>query len=181
MRPLTGILAALLLLASPGAAGAEEGTGKPEGVVVVVGTVDEDGRKMLLATVSKDGEPVEGALVAFFAERTFGLLGLGEEETLDDGTSAVPFPGDLPGGPTGTLRIVARVTAPEDLAGAEGRIAVGGAGVVPLVDDPFPRALWAPDAPVALIGAFVVLLGGVWLTYAWVLRQMLLIRRGGGS
>ncbi|MFI5379219.1 MAG: hypothetical protein ACHRHE_07980 [Tepidisphaerales bacterium] len=140
---------------------------------VAISTTTEDGKRMLVATVTATatGKPVEGAKVAFFARRTFGNLSLGTEVTLDDGTAAVAFPLDLPGS-NGQLQIIAQIVAPEKYAAATRETNVGGAVVVPANPDPFPRAIWAPQAPLPLIVSFVVLLGIVWSTYAFVLVQL---------
>ncbi len=141
----------------------------------------EEGQHVLVATVTLDGSPVEGAQVSFFVERTFGLLALGREETLDDGTSAVPFPEGLPGGPAGELRIVAEVAAAAGFAATRARAALSGGAVVAAGGDPFPPALWSPTAPWALILAAIVLFGGVWGTLGYVLVQIVRIRRGGST
>ena len=146
---------------------------------VEISTATEDGKRMLVATVTATatGKPVEGARVALFVRRTFGNLPLGVEPTLDDGTAAVTFPLDLPG-PDGKLQIIAQVLAPEKYAGAMRETTVGGAAVVPEVDDPFPRAIWAPQAPLPLIISFGTLLVIVWSTYAFVLLQLRKIKAG---
>ena len=172
------LLAAVLCRVAAGpSAQAQEGD-RP---LVAVGVAREEGVRVLRATVTLGGKPLEGVKVSFLAERTFGRLRLGEEETLEDGTAAVPFPEGLPGGSQGTLRILAEITTPPRYAGIQGKGTVDGGVVVPAVDDPFPRALWSPQAPVALVVTIVVLLGGVWTTYAYVLVQMLKIRKGGAS
>lgn len=138
----------------------------------------EEGERMLVATVTLDSRPVEDAHVAFYVKRTFGLLSLGEEETLDDGTAAIAFPDDLPGGPTGQLQFIAKVSASEAHAEGMGRATLGGGLVVRILDEPFPRALWAPRAPLAIVLAITILLAGVWSTYCFVFVQLLGIRRG---
>jgi hypothetical protein len=149
--------------------------------VVSVGVATEEGARVLKATVNLGGKPLEGVKVAFYAKRSFGRLGLGQEDTLEDGTAAVPFPEGLPGGPQGTLRISVEITAPAKYAGIQGEGTVEGGTVVPAVEDPFPRSLWSPRVPIALVVAIVVLLCSVWATYAYVLVQMLRIRKGGES
>ncbi|MBI3462216.1 MAG: hypothetical protein HY000_04030 [Planctomycetes bacterium] len=146
---------------------------------IALTTAVEEGKRMLVATVTLEDKPLEGVQVAFFVERTFGLLSLGVEETLDDGTAAVPFPEGLPGGPTGKLRIVAQINEPAEYASVRAQATVDGGVVVPLKVEPFPRALWAPKAPLALVLTIAVLMGGVWLTYAYVLAQLLKIRKEG--
>ncbi len=141
----------------------------------------EEGKKVLVAKVSLAGEPIEGAVVAFYARRTFGLLSLGKEETLDDGTAAVPFPEGLPGGATGELQIVAELVAPAKYASSRGEARVAGGWIVKPEADPFPRALWAPQAPLPLILAIGTLLCGVWCTYVFVITRLVKIWRGAST
>ncbi len=139
--------------------------------------VTEEGRQ-LQATVSADGKPVEGATVVFTVQRTFGDLPIGKDQTLDDGTAQVPFPSDLPGGPTGELAVTATVQAPEKWAGATAKDVFPGAAKLATAAEPFPRALWAPRAPWLLVVTIAGLLLVVWCMYAYVATQLWAIARG---
>ena len=140
-------------------------------------TGTDEGKKVIIATVKLHDKALEGAKVAFFARRTFGELKIGEDTTLDDGTAQLRFPSDLPGGPTGQLQITARIMAPSQYASARASATFGGAAIIPVEDQPFPRAVWAPRAPLPLILTFIVLLSGVWGTYFFVLSQLFCIAK----
>lgn len=170
MRRLMGIGAAVLLACTL-AASAEAAT------TLSIETATEEGKKVLLARLTSDGNAVEGAKIAFWARRTFGWLSLGEEETLDDGTAAVPFPVRLPGGHTGKLVIRAEVTAPPQNAGLRSETTLPGGVVLTPRSDPFPRAVWAPRAPIGLVTTIFGLLTIVWMTYAYVVTQLVKLRR----
>jgi hypothetical protein len=148
---------------------------------VTVGVVTEEGQRLVRAAVAADGKPLENATVSFHVRRTFGDLLLGQDKTLDDGTAAVPFPASLPGGKTGELVLVAEVTAPAEYAGACAELTAAGGRVVAAADDPFPRALWAPHAPLPLLVVIASLVAAVWTTYAFVISQVLAIRKGARS
>lgn len=171
-------LAAALVLAAETEAAADPSTASPE---IAITTEVEDGEKVLVATVTRGGAAVEGAKVAFFVRRTFGLLPLGAEETIEDGTAAVPFPKRLPGGRDGKLEVIAEITAPEEYRSVRTATAVDGGIVVRREADPFPRALWAPRAPLSLVLTISLLLGAVWCTYAYVFLQLRAIRKGGDA
>ncbi len=143
---------------------------------VQISVLFEEGHKLIVATVTRGGKPAEGAKVVVGVARTFGRLNLGAEETLDDGTAAVPFPEGLPGGPEGKLRVVAEVVAPADLVGARAESLLDGGVVVKVADDPFPAALWSPRAPMALVSSILACLALVWCVYAYVLSQLVRIR-----
>lgn len=138
----------------------------------------EEGKKQIQATLTAGGKPVEGATVAFAVKRTFGNLPIGKDQTLDDGTAAVAFPADLPGGATGELQVIASVQAPTKYSQVTARATFGGAATIHPSDDEFPRALWAPRAPWLLVGTIVGLLAAVWCVYAYVLAQLWALYRG---
>ncbi len=51
-------------------------------------------------------------------------------------------------------------------------------GKVIAIAESFPRALWAPQAPVGLIVTIMLLVGGAWGAYAFVVLQLVAIRKG---
>lgn len=141
----------------------------------------EDGRKMLIATVTLGEKPLEGAVVAFYVERTFGRMMLGREETLEDGTAAIPFPDGLPGGPQGELRFLASLDAPAEHVSVFGSATLPGGVPASHDADPFPHALWSPRSPIALVMTLTILLGIVWSTYLFVVVQLIRIWKGASS
>lgn len=139
----------------------------------------EENKKTIVATVTAAQKPVKDAKVTFFVKRTFGNLEIGHDETLDDGTAAVLFPLDLPGGTKGQLQVVAVITDPPQYSNTRTEEIFGGALVVPLQTENFPRALWAPQAPLALILTIGFIICVVWGTYIYVVVQLVRIRKGG--
>jgi hypothetical protein len=137
----------------------------------------EQGQKQIQATLTNQGKPVEGATFEFSVARTFGKLPIGKDQTLEDGTAATAFPADLPGNAAGELDVIAVVQTPLEYAGTTTHAVVPGATVIPPQED-FPRALWAPRAPLPLIGVFAVILAAVWCAYAYVVKQIWAIARG---
>ena len=147
---------------------------------VAVAPRTEEGKRMLGATVMLNGKPLAGAKVSFFVERSFGALNIGHDETFDDGVAAVKFPEGLPGGTVGKLHIIARVAGiAGKYANAEGDTMVNSDIVVVPDPEPFPRAIWAPHAPIPLILTLTLALGGVWTTYIFVLLQLRALRKAG--
>jgi hypothetical protein len=139
----------------------------------------EDGKKMVHAVVALNGKPMENVTLQYLVQRTFGNLLIGQDTTLDDGTSAVAFPSDLPGGPDGKLHLIVRIKSPAQYSSASNSAAFP-ADVQPApVADMFPRALWAPQAPLALMVSIFVILACVWLSYLYVVSRIWAIRMGG--
>jgi hypothetical protein len=139
----------------------------------------EDGKKMVQALVTLNGKPLENVALQYFVQRTFGNLQIGQDTTLDDGTSAVAFPTDLPGASDGALHMIVQVKTPAQYSTVFASASFP-AGVQAAPDaDAFPRALWAPQAPLALMASIFVVLAGVWLSYLFVVTRILAIRMDG--
>lgn len=144
---------------------------------IFIATSMEEGRKMIVATVTREGKPVPNAHVMLQVKRTFGDLTLGEDDTLDDGTAAVPFPADLPGNSEGQIQVLAQIKSPADSAAIRTQVTLDGALKPRLEADPYPRALWSPHAPFALVLTICTLLTIVWSTYAFVVVQLIKIKK----
>jgi hypothetical protein len=176
---MSALLAAswILALGESSFASGQQGSGDPDPRILISRKMEE-GKAMLVATVLRGDKPLEGVRVAFFAERLLGWLALGNDVTLDDGSAAIAFPADLPGGPDGVLRIKAVLEDPPALRSLSQISTVSGAKVLREKVDPFPRTLWGPRAPVALLCTFGALLAGVWAAYGYVFLQLFKIARG---
>lgn len=148
-------------------------------LAVSISTGIEEGREMLIATAKSGGKPVPDVKVKFLIERSFGRLPIGEEATLDDGTAAVPFPKDLPGGPGGELSVVIEAeTSPDSPPVAIRQLMRGGLVTEPETE-PFKRALWTPQAPLPLVLTVIALLSIVWATYGFVIVNLVQIKKAG--
>jgi Ni/Fe-hydrogenase subunit HybB-like protein len=181
--PILGLLLALVVFGPGGGtplAQAQEAAPlvRP---VMALSFSKEDGKPTITASVTLGGKPLENAKVIFSVERTFGQMALGKDTTLDDGTAAVAFPSDLPGGPTGELNLQAEIKSTAAYAGAVVRSKFGGARKFQPESQAFPRALWAPRAPVSLLVTLFILLGTVWGAYAYVVGQLIYIKKGNHS
>jgi Ni/Fe-hydrogenase subunit HybB-like protein len=178
---VTGLLIAAgvgILTQSARAAETQPASSTQPSAQVALAVVTEDKEQLVRATITFNGKPVENATVQFFAGRTFGNLKLGEDKTLDDGTAAVKFPTGLPGGANGELNLIAEVTASTNYAGACTTITASGGVPARAAVEPFPRALWAPHAPIILLVVIACLFGSVWITYAYVTWQLFALRKG---
>jgi hypothetical protein len=179
MSRQSGVIAMLLIFSGIMAAPVFAQIAEPNKTKIALQMSTEDHQKIILATVTTDGKPLANATVAFFVKRLFGNLGIGSDVTLDDGTAAVNFPSDLPGGTAGQLDVIAKITNPPQYGSVRGQATFGGARVVELKEQEFPRALWAPQAPLALILTIVIVVAGVWGIYLYVGFQLIKIRKGG--
>ncbi len=166
----------LLLMISSSVMADTADVNKPE---ISLKVATEDNQKVILATVATAGKPLADATVNFFVKRTFGNLGIGHDQTLDDGTAAVPFPADLPGGATGQIQVIATISAPPQYSSVRREAAFDGARIIPQQTEVFPRALWAPQSPVALILTIIILVTAVWGAYIYVAVQLTRIHKEG--
>lgn len=144
---------------------------------IAIAGVTEDKQHLLRATVTLDGKPLEGVNVSFGAVRTFGVMDLGMDTTLDDGTAAIPYPETLPGDATGHFEAVAAVQATAQTSPASAHTRLGGVGIVAAAPELFPHALWSSKPLWPLVAVIAVLLTGVWATYTFVVVQLVKIRR----
>jgi hypothetical protein len=132
---------------------------------------------VLVAKVSTNGRAVVHAVVEFSVTRTFGVMTLGQDTTRDDGTARVGFPVGLPGDARGELKFRVTIESPADLIGPPLEVVLaGGAPRVPLMDN-VPRALWSSRAPLPMVATIIFLLLCVWITYAFVVIQLLAMHR----
>jgi hypothetical protein len=181
---LVAVMAALITTTAPAQAQPSDQPAAPAVTApelplpqIAIADVTEDNQRLLRATVTLAGKPLEGIRVTFGATRTFGVLELGLDTTLDDGTAAVPFPTTLPGDAAGTFEAVVSVEATPTYAAATQRLRLGGVGIVAVVPEPFPHALWSSKALWPLVTVIAVLLTGVWSTYMFVISQLIRIRK----
>jgi hypothetical protein len=156
-------------------------TTRPAPAIAIAPAVEE-GRKVLHATVTLDGKPLRDVKVQFAVARTFGRLPIGDDTTDDDGVAAVDLPRALPGDERGELNVIATIASPAAYAGtSQAQSVPGGIPIVAPGKPTYPRALWAPHAPLPLLVSVLGAVGAVWFTYAVVVAQILAIRKEGRS
>ena len=145
----------------------------------------KDSVKLIAVVASEvlpNGEknPISNAEVNFGIQQLFGVMPLGEEPTAttdDNGVATFNFPEGINGDENGKVTIVARIIDNDVYGNVEtASAAAWGARLVP-EKNPFPRALWEPRAPLILITAFSIIFGGIWFTYAYVIFQLVKIKK----
>jgi hypothetical protein len=167
------LLAAGVAAAAPwSAARAQTAQGK---AVIELTRTTEDKQEMLVAKVTVNGLPVKDATVGFSVKRTFGLMTLGEDQTMDDGTAAVTFPETLPGNAKGELAFHVELQSPVELEGSAVDVKLAGAPARSWAAVP-PRALWSSRVPLAIPATIGFLVLCVWSTYAFVALQLAALR-----
>jgi len=142
------------------------------------GTVDS--QDVLVAKVTANGRAVAHAVVAFSVSRTFGFMTLGQDTTRDDGTATVGFPVGLPGDARGELKFRVTVQSPSDLIGPPFEVTLAGGAPRAAWTANAPRALWSSRAPLPMVATIIFLLLCVWLTYGFVVIQLLAMRQHAG-
>jgi hypothetical protein len=148
-------------------------------------TQNSDSSKMLNAKVtSMDRTPVKDIEVHFYVKRLFGLLpiesSLGNIPTDEKGETVIDLPKkDFPGDTAGNIVIIAKIEENDTYYAVETQSLMKIGVPLKIEKDFFPRALWTPDAPIALILTFLVLIGGVWCAYSFVAFQIYKIKKAG--
>ncbi|MDP3002882.1 MAG: hypothetical protein Q8N38_07130 [Bacteroidales bacterium] len=127
--------------------------------------------------IGKDGKeiPVEGAEVKFYVQRLFGIMPAVEDNTIstdEKGEASFAFPKNIPGDTTGVITVVARMEDNEQFGNVENKATESWGTALAVDKDPFPRALWEPNAPLPLIITISTLFGGVWFIYFFIFYQL---------
>jgi len=139
------------------------------------GTVDS--QDVLVAKVTANGRAVPHAVVEFSVSRTFGFMTLAQDTTRNDGTATVGFPVGLPGDAHGELKFRVTVQSPSDLVTPPLEVMLAGGAPRSAWIANAPRALWSSRAPLPLVATIIFLLLCVWITYAFVVIQLVAMRR----
>lgn len=141
-------------------------------VTAMVTSIDNKGKEV----------PVKGAEVSFYVQRLFGTMPASEDyKVTTDRSGEVEFnlPKDIAGDTLGNLIIVARMEDNPQFGNVETKVSAPWAVALIPEKNPFPRALWEPKAPPALVITISTLFGGVWFTYFFMFWQLRRIKREG--
>lgn len=171
---------------TPGAQGATVSDSGGNGARLCISVRDADTGYVVVATLTArdakgDRIPIANATVSFFVQRLFGKMPIAEESTAptnDSGIAELAFPKDIPLEAQGSLTLIALIEDNAYTGPLQAKVQGAWGRAVPVVADPFPRALWEPRAPIAMILTFCILLGGVWCTYIFVVNQVVQIKKG---
>ncbi len=137
---------------------------------------------VLAAAIQANGEqrPIPNLEVNFAIQRLFGIMPLSDEATAttdENGMATFNFPAGIKGDENGKVKVVARIIDNEIYGNIEtASVAAWGNKLIPETN-PFPRALWEPRAPVLLMVTFSIIFGGIWITYAFVIFQLVKIKK----
>jgi hypothetical protein len=131
----------------------------------------------MVTETGSDGKeiPVAETEVSFFVQRLFGTMPANEEyvvSTDKDGEAVFSYPGDIKGGRTGKITMVAKILDNKLFGTVETKSDAPWGIVVPVETNPFPRALIMPKAPFQLIITLVLIFGGIWTTYFFIFYQL---------
>jgi hypothetical protein len=139
-----------------------------------------DTSRLVTAKVTETGKngeikPVIGAEVKFYVQRLFGLMPVAEENgvvTDEKGEASFSYPKMMPGDTAGIITLAARIEGNEHFGNLENKTTQSWGAILPIIKEPFPRALFEPHAPLPLVITISTLFGGVWLVYFFVFYQM---------
>lgn len=134
--------------------------------------------------IGKDGKekPVPGVEVKFFVKRLFGMMPASDENTIttdEKGEAAFTFPKNITGDTAGIITVAARIDDNEIFGNLENKSTQSWGTVLPIITEPFPRALFEPHAPLPLVITISTLFGGIWLIYFFIFNQLRKIKKEG--
>lgn len=145
-------------------------TGAATGLVLDL-TPRDDGSILARATLTnKDQAPLSDKQVVFTLRTSVGGdLVLGTPTTIENGSAVVRIPASA----GRVLSITAEFEGGRGLAYASASSEIEAPGMVAEYQ---PRALSLPNPPPTLALLFLLLLGGIWITYAYVAKQVMSFR-----
>lgn len=140
----------------------------------------QDTARLVTVKVMETGKngkeiPVKNAEIKFYVQRLFGMMPAAEENSIttdENGEASFAFPKNIPGDTAGSITIAARMEDNEQFGNVENKDDASWGVALIKEKDPFPRALWEPSAPIALVITISTLFGGVWCVYFFVFYQM---------
>jgi hypothetical protein len=130
----------------------------------------------------KDGNeiPVKDAVLKIYVQRMFGIMPAIEENEIstdENGETSFAFPKNIPGDTAGIITVAVRMEDNEQFGNVENKANAYWGTMLAKEKDPFPRALWEPNAPLPLIITICTLFGGVWCVYFFIFFQMHKIKK----
>ncbi|MGB4849971.1 MAG: hypothetical protein WBP41_18745 [Saprospiraceae bacterium] len=134
----------------------------------------------LKATADAPGgpKPIAAAKVSVFVKRMFSLLKVGEGETDEEGKVEIEFPKGLSGDDNGNVEITATIEETDQYGNLAASTTQKWGNPVSSAFVESPRALWSPHPPTWMVITFFILMGAVWIHYAIVIYNMVMIKRG---
>ena len=124
-----------------------------------------------------DNSPVKDISVLFEVKRLFGWMKIKEETTDSLGIANVILPINfLPESNTNKITIRGSVSDDDVVADVSKEFIFETKSNVQPSEEQIRREIWSSHAPVWLIITISILVGGVWLTYLYVLKLILSIK-----
>jgi len=151
---------------------------KDANLVLNINSSDTD--RMVTAIVTEIGKdkkelPVKDAVVKFYVQRLFGIMPVLEDNAIttdEKGEASFAFPKNVPGDTAGVVVLVARIEDNDQFGNVEKRATESWGTILAVNKNPFPRALWEPNAPIPLVLTVSILFIGVWSIYLFIFYQL---------
>jgi hypothetical protein len=140
---------------------------------------------VVTAKVTEIGEggkeiPVKNTAVKFYVQRLFGIMPATEENSIttnENGEASFTYPRNIKGDTEGIITLVVRIEDDEQFGNVEKMATVSWGTPLAINKNPFPRALWEPNAPIPLVITVSTLFLSVWLIYFFIFYQLRKIRK----
>jgi len=121
--------------------------------------------------------PVDGLFLYVGIQRLYSILPIGEIMSSEDGVYTVEFPDDIPGDPSGSFTVVARIEDNDYYGSVERRADVEWGIPVSFEIEPPARRLWTDEAPLWMITSVFVVLVGAWYHFFLSIYKLNKIRK----
>lgn len=154
-----------------------------EDAVISISFSEENNTRTIISkAMDQSGLPIEDLELYIYAERTFGLLPIGDaiNFTDDQGIIEIEFPGDLPGDTEGNVNLVIKLMESDTYNDLTLKRTVNW-GVPITIEDPKDekRSLWAAaaNAPISLVLIVSLLIIAVWYVICFIIYKLFRISK----
>lgn len=146
---------------------------------IELGSMDEKTITIALTEQNKEGEvvPVVDEFVSISIERLFSLLPIGDGTSDENGIMEFTFEDEIPGDEDGDVTIVARLEESDLYGTVEVANQAKWGTPVDYTVDVSARALWSDQAPLWMLIAVFVVLGGAWFNFILVLVNLFKMKK----
>ena len=116
--------------------------------------------------------PVPELKIKIGVQRMLSILNLATVETDDQGLAKLEFPNDLPGDSLGNLKIIIKVDDDRDYGTVLSKNNVKWGTIVDYSINNDERSLFGDEAPMWMLFAVLIVLGGAWYHFIWAIIKV---------
>jgi len=148
---------------------------------IELGNAEEKSITVALTEVNEEGAviPVADEYVSIFIERLFSLLPVGDGTTDENGVFEFTYEDEIPGDEVGNVNIVVKLEGSDLYGTVEAENQAKWGTPVDYSVDVSARALWSDQAPLWMLIAIFIVLGGAWFNFGLAIYNLFKVKKAG--